>query len=97
MIANGFRERAEDNAHLRKLALKCRRHGYAVKHRVYSYSGEKFLLLQRNAELLISAQQLRINLFHALELRFLLRRSVISDVLIINGRVLYIGPLRLCL
>ncbi len=47
VVLHRLRERAEDHAHLRQLALEGRRHGDAVKHRVHGHAGQQLLLVQR--------------------------------------------------
>ena len=62
MLAHRLAERTENDAELSELSLECGRDGYAVKHRVDRDPLKPLLLLQRNPELLVSAQQLGIDL-----------------------------------
>ena len=66
MLLHRFGERAEDDARLRQLRLEGGGHGDAVEHRVHRDAGQDRLLLQRNAELLVGLEQLRIDLVQAL-------------------------------
>ncbi len=88
MFLHGFAERAENNSLLRELfAIRCA-DGYGIKHRVHRDTGKPSAFAQWNAELLVSLQQLRVNLVQALRtvaLWFGLRK--ISDVLKINFRI----------
>src|SRR5690606_8281214 len=58
-------------------------------------AGQDLLLLERNAELLIRAQQLRIDLVEALRTLHALRRRVVMDVLEVDLGVADLGPCRL--
>src|SRR5713226_186214 len=68
MLLDSFRERAENNAQLGQLLLKRSSHGDAVEHRIHRHAREVLLLLERNAQLLVSAQDLGIQLFQACEI-----------------------------
>ena len=62
MLAHGLAERTENDAELSELRLECGRDGDAVKHGVDCDPLKALLFPQRDAELLVSAQQLGIDL-----------------------------------
>src|ERR1041385_2723111 len=97
MVLYRFRKRTEDHAGFRQFGVERGGHGDAVKHRVHGHSGQQLLFVQRNAQLGISVQDFRIHFFQALEFFLLLGRGIIGERLIVNGRILHVGPLRLCL
>ena len=71
-------------------------HGNAVEHRVHRDAGQHRLLLQGDAELVVGLQQLGIDLVQALGAVLLgLGRGVVNDVLVVDGRVVDVGPGRL--
>src|ERR1039457_4779508 len=93
MLANRVAERAEDNPLLGQLLLERRPHRDAIKHRVHGHPGQTFPLLQWNPELLISLQQLRINLVQAPRaIALLLRRGIIHRALVVDRRVMHMRP-----
>src|SRR5262245_60096074 len=61
VLPNGFRERTEINPELLELFAESRRHRHAVEDRIDCNARQELALLQRNAELLVSAQKLRID------------------------------------
>ena len=73
----------------------------AVEHRVDRDlarafdAGEHLLLLDRDAELLVDAQDLGIDLVEAAELGLRLGRGVIISVLVIDRRDVELGPVDL--
>ena len=77
----------------RQLLLESGGHRDAVEHRIHRHAGQQLLLVQRNAELLVGLQQLGIDFVQALEPGLLLGRGVIDDVLVIDRRILDVGPL----
>ncbi len=93
---DSFREGTEDDAQLGQLGFKGGAYGDAVKHRVHSYTRQQLAFLQRNAQLLVRLQQLRIDVIKALRTvaRFL-RSRVVADGLIIDGGELHVRPRRL--
>ena len=66
MIADRFGERTEDDADSGQLLPEGRGNRNAVEHRVDRDTGELLALPQRNAELLVGLEQLRIDLVQAL-------------------------------
>jgi len=72
MVLDRIRERAEDHARFAQLCLERGSHGDAVKHRVHGHAGQQLLLVQRNAQLGIGAEDLRINFIQALQFGLLL-------------------------
>ena len=94
MLLHSFRERTEDNSQLGQLLLEGRSHGDAVEHRIHRHTRQHLLLLQRNAQLFVGAQDLRIEFLQALQTGLLLGRRVINDFLIVDWPVLDVGPLR---
>ena len=95
MLLHRLGERTEDHAHFRQLVLEGGGDRDAVEHRVHRDAGQHLLLGQRNAQLLVGAQNLRIELVQALQLRLLLGRRVVGDVLIVDRRIVDVRPLRL--
>ena len=96
IVADRFRDRAEDHARFGQLRLEGRRDRNGVEHRIDRDAGQQLLLGQRNAELLVGLEQLRIDLIEALRaLRLRLRRRVIIGVLIVDRRIMHARPFRL--
>ncbi len=81
---------------LGQLLLERGPHRHAIKHRVHRHPGQPLALLQRNPQLLVGLQQLRINLLQAPRpIALLLRRGIIHRALVINRRVMHMRPRRL--
>ena len=95
MLAHRLAERAEDDAELRQLALERRRHRDAVEHRVYRDPGQHLAFPERNAKLLIGAQQLGIDLVERFRPAVLLWRRIIGGGLVIDRRQVELGPIGL--
>ncbi len=91
---NSFRNRAENNTHLGKLLLIRRSHRHAVENHVNRHAGKRRPLVHGHTEFLEGAQQLGIDLIHAVQLLFRFRRCVIAYSLKINLRILDVRPLR---
>jgi hypothetical protein len=89
------RERPEHDALLLELGLVGGGDGDAVEDRVDGYARQSLLLDQRNPELLVRAQQLRVHLVEALQLRLLLGRRVVVHRLVVDLRVVDLRPGRL--
>ena len=70
MIAHGIGEGAEDDARLAELVLEGGRHRHAVEYRIHRDAREAGALVQRNAELLVGREQLRVHLIDALRAFF---------------------------
>ena len=70
MLLHGLGKRAEDNSQLRQLLLESRRNRDAVEDRIHRHAGQQLLLAQRDAQLLVGAQNLRIELVQAVQLGF---------------------------
>jgi hypothetical protein len=87
---------AEDHPHVMKLLLEGGGHRDAVEHRVDRHAGEPLLLHQGNAELLVGAQQLRVDLVQALRPLGGLGGGVVVGVLVVDRREGDLGPLGLC-
>ena len=92
MVQDGFRERTENDAHLRQLVFEGSGHRDAVKDSIHGDPAQPLLFLQGNAQLLISRQQLRVNLFQTVEGLLLLGSRIVNDVLIVNGWEMDILP-----
>src|SRR5205814_1278408 len=75
VVVNRLRERAEDDPHLAELRLERRRDRDAVEHRVDGDAGEDLALAERDAELLVRREELRIDLVEALRSVLLRLRS----------------------
>ena len=93
MLLHRFGEGAEDNSQISQLLLERGRHGDAVEHRIDRHTRQLLLLLERNAQLLVGAQDLRIEFLQALEAGLLFGRGVVDDVLVVDRPVLDVGPL----
>ncbi len=94
MILHRFGERAENNSHLGKLGLESCGHGDAIEHRIHGDAREHLLFGERNAQLFVCAQNFRIQFVQAVQTWFLLWCGVVRNLLIIDGWVMDIGPLR---
>ena len=96
MIAHGVREGTKDDAGFAELVLEGGRHRHAVEHRIDGNAGEPGAFMQRNAELGIRLEKLRINLVQTLRrVHGRARRRVIRDVLVVDGFVVHVRPSRL--
>ena len=62
MLPHRLAHRAEDDAELRQLVFEGGGDGDAVEHRIDGHPGERLALAQRDPQLFISTQQLRIDL-----------------------------------
>ena len=81
-------DRAEDDAELAELLLEGGRDRDAVEHVVHRDAGQHLLLAHRDAELLVGAQQLGIDLGQALRpVGFGFGRGVVADRLVVDRRV----------
>ncbi len=96
VLAHRLGERAEDDAELGQFSLERGRHRDAVKDGVNGHPGQQLLLLERDTELFVSLQNFGIDVIEAFDRRLLrLRSRVVSNRLIVNGRVMDVGPGRL--
>src|SRR6266852_5196595 len=93
MLLYRFREGAEDNSQISQLLLERSRHGDAIEHRIHSHTREVLLLLERNAQFLVGAQDLWIQFLQARAAGLLFGRGVINDFLVVDRPVLHSGPL----
>ena len=91
---HGLGKRTENDSQLGEFFLEGRRHRDAVENRIDGDAREHLLLGEGNAQLLVGAQNFRIEFVEALQIRLLLRRGVIRNLLIIDGRIVNVGPLR---
>jgi hypothetical protein len=89
-----FGEGAEEDAELFQLVFEGGRHGYRVEHRIDRYAGQGTALGQGDAQLLVGAQQFRIDLVQALGAFPGFGRGVVVQVLVVDGRVAHAGPFR---
>jgi hypothetical protein len=81
MLADRLGDRAEDDALLLELALEGGGDRDAVEDRIDRDPGQHLLLLERDAELLVGAQELRVDLVQALGTFAGLGRGVVVGVL----------------
>ena len=96
MVLHRLRKRAEDDAGFGERVLKGRRYGYGIEDCVDGDTRERGALVQRDAEFLIGAQQLRVDVIKRFWcVVYRLRRRVVADVLKVDARVFDVGPLRL--
>ena len=85
MLFDRFGNRAEDNALFRQPGPVGGGHRHAVEHRVdRDHAGQRFLLFQGNAELVVSFQQLFVDFVQAFRRGFALGRRIVIQILIIN-------------
>ncbi len=101
MLADRLRDRHEDHAGLHQFRLERRRDRHRIEHRVDGDArgtldaGKDLLLAQRDAELLVGLENLRIDLVEGLRGRVHLRRGVVIDLVVIDLRVFDPRPGRL--
>jgi hypothetical protein len=67
----------------------------AVENRVDGDTGKELLLGQRDAELFVGPQQLRIDVIEALERLDALRRRIVDEGVIVDGGIFDVPPVRL--
>ena len=93
MVLHGLGERAEDHAGLGQALLEGRRDRDAVEHGVHGDARQPGALVQRDAELVVGFEQLRVHFGKRLRaVLALLRRRVVRDRLEVDGRVLHARP-----
>src|SRR5262249_37915037 len=93
VLLHGFGERAEDDAEIFQLFLKGGGYRDAVEDGIDGDARQHFLLAQRDAELFVGLEQLGIDLLEAFWAIFLgFGGRVVNNVLVIDWRVMYIGP-----
>ncbi len=95
VLADRLAERAEDDPLLRQCRLVRGAHRHRVEDRVHRHAGQQLLLGERDAELVVGLPQLRVHLVQRAERRDGLRRRVVDHVLVVDRRVLHVGPVRL--
>ena len=95
MILNGFAERAEDDSELAQLLFHGRSDRDAVENGVDGDAGQHFLLVQGDAELLVSLEQLGIDFVEALERLDALWRGVVDERVVVDCRIPDVAPVRL--
>ena len=94
MILHRLGKRAENNSYFGELGLESCGHGDAIEHRIHRNAREHLLFGERNAQLFVGPQNFRIELVQALQIGLLLGRGVVRNRLIIDGRVVDVGPFR---
>ena len=95
VFADRLAKRTEDDPLLRQRRLVRRAHRHRVKDRVHCHAGQQLLLGERNAELVVGLPQLGVHLVQGAERLDGLRRRVVDHVLVVDRRVLHVGPVRL--
>ena len=96
ILAHGLRYGTENHAGLGQVLAKRGCHRHAVEHGIHGHARQRLLLFQRNAQLVVGIQQLRIDFVETLRSRALApRRGIIGDRLEIDRRMTDIRPLRL--
>ena len=101
IFADGLRDRHEDHAGFRQLFLEGRGDRDGIEHRVDRDAAPRLdacqhlLLAQRDAELLVGLENLRVDLVQGLRRRDSLRRGVVVDVVVIDLVVRHARPVRL--
>ena len=98
MILHCLRKRTENDPQLGELSFERRCDRNAIEHRIDGDAGQRFLFVERDAQLLVHLEQLRIDLFQTLwSVRLRFRRRIITDRLVVDGRIMHHRPLRLSL
>ena len=95
MLADSLSERAEHDAELAELLLHRGPDTHRIEDRVHRHAGQELLLVERNAELLVGAQQLRVDVLERLERRHRLGRRVVRLLLVVDWLVADVGPVGL--
>ena len=93
-MLHGLAKGAEDDAFFGQCILKRRLHRHAVHHRINRHSAQLRPLMQWNTQFVEGLHQFRINLIHTFRSLFLLRRRIVNDVLIVDGRNPEMRPCR---
>ena len=88
--AMGDRPWAADGGSL--LVSRVDESGRTAIYRVDRNTGQRFLLFDGDAELLVGAQDLRVDLVQALQLRPLLGGRIVGDLLVVDRRELDLRP-----
>ncbi len=92
---HGLGDRHKDHTGFFQLLAEGRGHRYRVEYRIHSDTGQCHLLMQRDAQLVVGLQQLRIDLIQALWLvGHALWRGVVRYRLIVDIRVFDVRPVR---
>src|SRR6266850_3728350 len=98
MLLHRLGKGTKDDPQLRQLFLERRRHRDAVKDRIDRDTAEPLLLRQGDTELRIGLEQLGVYLIEALQpLSACLWRRVVDEVLVVDRRIVDVGPFWLCL
>ena len=95
MFAYCLGHRAKYHPGFGQLVFKGCRHGNRVEHRVHCHPGQAFLLINGDAQLVISFQQFRIDFIEVFRSFLLFRRGIITDGMIVDSCIINIGPARL--
>ncbi|MNT09626.1 hypothetical protein D3C72_1444160 [compost metagenome] len=100
MLADGFGDRHEDHAGLCQFRLEGGDNGDAVEHGIHGHTtvfhaGQDFLFLQRNAQLLVNLQQLRIDFVQRLRAGRAFRCGIIIEIVEVDLGVADARPCRL--
>ena len=99
VFADRLADRAEDDPGLFQFGAECCGDRNAVKHRIHRHlagaldAGQHLLLLQRNAQLFVDAQDFGIDFVQTVDLGLCLGRGVVIGVLIIDRRHVQLGPI----
>ncbi len=95
MLLHRLAEGAEDHPFLGERGLERRADRDGVEDRVDGDAGQQLLLAERDAELLVRGQQLRIDVVERAERCRGLRRREVGDRLVVDRRVVHVRPGRL--
>src|SRR4030088_87143 len=95
MVLYRFAKRAENDPELPELFSHSRPDRDAVEDRIDGDTGEEFLLGERDAQLLVGAEELGIDFVQALERLDALRRRVVNQRLVVDSGVFDVAPVRL--
>ena len=101
VIVHRLGKGAKDDPHFAEFLFERRRHRDTVKDRIHRDPGENLLLSEGDTQLLVGRQQLRVHFIEALgPLAGCPGRRIVDDPLVIDRRIVDIGPfwlrLRLC-
>ena len=95
MVLDGLGERAEDDAGLGELLLEGRGHRHRVDDGVHGHPAETLLLGERDPELVEHRPQFGVDLVKARQRGLGPRGGVVADVLVVDGSVGDVLPVRL--
>ena len=97
VLMHGFGNGHKNNTGFSQLGAEGGGNGYRVKNRIHRDAGQRHLLMQRNTQFFVGAQQLRVNFIEAF--RFVghaFGGGIVGHRLKVDFRVVHVRPGRLC-